>query len=63
MCHEGKLGVPFESLQGNQISSRVEGKLSVFSTSGGKLSVPLELWWGSLYSSPMATGESELLSS
>ena len=31
-CCEGRLGVPFESLQGNQVLSQVEGELGVLLT-------------------------------
>ena len=39
----GKVGVPFESLQGNQVLSLVKVALSVLSTCSRKLSVPPEL--------------------
>ena len=42
-CCEGKLGVPFESLKGNQAFSLVEGVLAVFLTCIRNLNVPLEL--------------------
>ena len=44
---EGKLRVPFESLEGNQFLSLVEGELGVLSICGGNHGVPLELRCGS----------------
>ena len=41
-CCEGILGVPFESVQGNQTLSRVEGELGVLSTCSRNQQVPLE---------------------
>ena len=41
-CCHGKLGLIFESLQGNQILSRVEAELDVLLTCGRNLGVPLE---------------------
>ena len=41
-CCEGKLRVPFESVQGKQVLSRVEGELGVLLTCGRNLGVPLE---------------------
>ena len=42
-CFSGKLGVPFESVQGNQTLTRVEGDLGVLSTYSRNLGVPLPL--------------------
>ena len=42
-CFEGKLGIPFESLQWNQALSRVEGDIGVLSTSSRNLGIPLEV--------------------
>ena len=41
----------------------IEGLLGVLSTCGGKHGVPFEFRWGSGDMSPVATGESGLLSS
>ena len=60
-CCEGKLGVPFESLQGNQALSRVEGELGFLLACSGKHMVPLEWQWGTGDTSQVATGESGLL--
>ena len=43
LVKKGKLGVPFESLQGNQALSRVERVFGVLSTCDINLGVPLEL--------------------
>ena len=49
---EGLLGTPLGSVQRKRASSRVEvGKTGLFLTSGGKLSVPLELGLVSLETS------------
>ena len=41
-CYELLLRVTFESLQGNEASSRVDGDISVFSKSGLTPGVPFE---------------------
>ena len=43
LCCVGKLRVPLQLLQGNQALSRVEREISVLSTCGRILCVPLEL--------------------
>ena len=41
LCCEGKLGVPFESLNGNLAESLVEGEFGVLLTCGRNCRVPL----------------------
>ena len=41
LCCEGILGVPLESVQGNQVVSRVEAELGVLLTCGRNRRVPL----------------------
>ena len=46
MCHKLILGVTFESLQGNEALSRVDGDIGVFSNGGTTTGVPLEFQGG-----------------
>ena len=41
-CHELILGVTFESLQGNEALSRLDGDIGVFSNNGMTPGVPLQ---------------------
>ena len=46
MCHKLILGVTFESLQGNEALSRVDGDIGVFSNGGTTTGVSLEFQGG-----------------
>ena len=58
---EREFGIVLKALQGTRASSRVEGEISWFFSSCGKLEVPLELGWGPQGTSRVVSRKSDLL--